>query len=185
MVYNILDRDPKLAAIAHSDIDVVVHIFRIVQDLSYINWLCGCAFRKRLIYPPSGMMGYQLVIDKQNMISEYKYNWAVKLLNELQNQYVIRFGKQHKLSSMIRLLSIGPKRYKHVFSENFRILTPNKYLSTDPVLSYRAYYQETRPFSKWEKGVPAPTWWSENQMELLRQIRYKNTEEPLLKKGVL
>lgn len=183
MVYNILDLDPALAAKYHSDQDVLIAIFNIARDLSYIHHYFRSYFRHTLFkIPDIDTHQVRYYIDRQQMYEPVRYNWASQLLTELSNEYTTRFGKVHKLSRMIKVLKNNPVLYQSRYyqiptsSVELRFSTmqlPNKFRCNDVVISHRAYYQGTRQFSRWNHS-DKPEWWDIDQYQLVKQIRYKN-----------
>ncbi|HNW88227.1 MAG TPA: hypothetical protein PKN48_01065 [Bacteroidales bacterium] len=168
MIYNILDYDPILSAQAHCDQDVITSIFLITKDLSFIHWALGSPFKYRLLHDTP------VPID-QNMCTINKYRWASIMLNELLNQYNIRYQRQHKLANVIKLLQIAPTRLPNS-PFGFKLTVPVRFRSSEVVVSYRAYYQQSRKKSKWKRGVAPPEWWTVDQMSILNQFRYKNID---------
>lgn len=173
MIYNILDSDPTLAAQAHCDQDVITNIFLITQDLSCIHWERNSYFRYRLLHSD------KYSSDEQFLLTTQKYQWAALLLKELLHQYEIRYLRSHQYTNIINLLQKSPPRLSSRTTK-FLLAVPNRYKTSDPVLSYRAYYQNTRKASRWKRGVEPPEWWHIDQLELINHFRYKNIEAELI-----
>ena len=81
---------------------------------------------------------------------------------ELCCEFEKRYGKEHAcfapIKQMLNMLSIIPKGPQTPFAQAM----PDEYQHEDAVVAYRTYYREDKArFAKWEKGTPAPAWWSE------------------------
>ena len=87
--------------------------------------------------------------------------WLVAHGLALCKEYSIRYGKRHKCHDIIE--SIEFESAKGVVPLGpmtpFAQCMPEQFRQENPVLAYRAYYH-SKPFAAWDKGRPAPSWWS-------------------------
>ena len=95
--------------------------------------------------------------------SRHNALWLAEHGLALAEEYGHRYGKQHASESVIlwciRNLSqadlpIGPVTL-------FAQAMPDEYKCADPVKAYRAYYRGAKAdIATWNKGRPAPEWWT-------------------------
>lgn len=93
--------------------------------------------------------------------------WLFEHAKALLDQYTKRYGKVHKchLTVYQTLSVIYLPVFEHKGLTPFAQAMPDVYKSSDAIWSYRTYYLHDKAyFAKWEKGVDAPWWWSENSV---------------------
>lgn len=94
--------------------------------------------------------------------SRANFYWLADHALALCEEYTTRFGKTHACEQPIKQMNDMSYRIR---PNNVRVLTPfalampDEYRDDDAVKAYRRYYH-SKTFAKWEKGTPAPAWWS-------------------------
>ena len=109
--------------------------------------------------------------------SRDNFAWLANHAHKLMHEFYQRFGKEHactlpiiQMTNMEEMIPEGdltpfalamPDDYRPVEIEDDNTFSnPLSHASgIDAVDAYRRYYH-TKTFAKWEKGRPAPTWWS-------------------------
>ena len=86
---------------------------------------------------------------------------------ELCSEYTLRYDKvhkcQHKIETMTDLCGLIPVGNLTRFAQAM----PDEYRDTSAVRAYRTYYNNDKAyFAKWNKGRPAPSWWSPVEQEV-------------------
>jgi hypothetical protein len=150
----ILDKDPEKAAKMQCD----KHIVKMVLETAQI--LCtlfpdGYAPYKRTHYNHPCSIWARKSFDN--------YRWLVIHGLSLCEEYTKRFKKVHKSQSIIQWCCERKQNYLPEKSEltPFVQAMPEQYRNEDPVKAYRDYYlNEKKSFAKWDKGTPAPEWWT-------------------------
>lgn len=99
--------------------------------------------------------------------SSANYEWLYELTIALCEEYQKRYGKEHlsyiKLNELVKHL---PKNIARGPMTPFALAMPDEYKCQDHVESYRAFYiAEKSTIATWDKGTPAPYWFTQNQME--------------------
>lgn len=97
------------------------------------------------------------------------YAWLISHAMELCNQFNIRFGKTHGCLPAIQTFA----SFTHYIPDGSltpfaRAVSASVYpdlgdtiLWPDTVLAYQEFYRrDKRLFAKWDRGSPAPSWWS-------------------------
>ena len=113
------------------------------------------------------------------------FSWLNDHAIALCVEYTSRFGKTHACTdpiSQLWSLGIKVKRSTGMAMTPFALAMPQEYRpcagamehdgrmvgiitharARDAVQAYRAYYH-TKDFAKWEKGTPAPDWWTKEE----------------------
>lgn len=95
--------------------------------------------------------------------------WLIDHGLALCSEYTKRYDKRHKCQDIIEdthftiednLHLLFPERMHDDLSLTpFAQCMPEQFRQENPVLAYRAYYH-SKPFAAWDKGRPAPSWWS-------------------------
>lgn len=90
--------------------------------------------------------------------------WLAMHADELCVQYEQRFGKVHACAAGITQMmdDVLPDKVgmPDLGLTDFAQAMPEGFRNADPVVAYRLYYREAKAgFAKWERGVPAPSWW--------------------------
>lgn len=154
----VLDTDPRLAGIMHCD----KHISKMLLESAQL--ICTTVNRF------GGVTPYKSTHENHPCsiwvrASSENLNWLSCLAKELNNQYRLRYSKDHNHKSweVIRTVIKDNKniigRKMHAIGPTpFVLAMPEQYRSNDPVQAYRAYYK-SKEFAQWNKGVPAPWWW--------------------------
>lgn len=89
----------------------------------------------------------------QNYFWLFRHAWQIAI--EFEN----RFGKIHASKDVLLRLPEPDLPLRGL--TNPAQAMPDQYKHFDPVHAYRNYYRhEKQAFAKWEKGTPAPYWWS-------------------------
>ena len=91
--------------------------------------------------------------------SRSNFMWAARHAVELCQEYTRRFGKTHFCETGIRQLQGMAYMIPQGTLTPFAQAMPDEYKRDDAVDAYRAYYH-SKTFARWDKGTPAPTWWS-------------------------
>lgn len=103
--------------------------------------------------------------------------WLFRHAQELCNQFEIRFGKTHFAQSQLNQLQGAvvwsdyiPEAKRTAFARclnqsqdrNLDLLDTEKYSAVE---AYRIFYmREKSGFARWDKGVPAPSWWNPTEV---------------------
>jgi hypothetical protein len=72
--------------------------------------------------------------------SSQNYTWLYKHLEALCCEYTYRYGRIHKVASMLKMLSYHPVELKNLGLTKFALAMPEEYKVEDPIQSYRNYY---------------------------------------------
>lgn len=92
-------------------------------------------------------------------ISINNYNWLYAHFLALLDEYTFRYGKVHKCSELVPLLSKAPLNINHGPLTSVTPAMPEEYLVVgDSVTSYRNYYRNAKKdLHKWTKRA-IPDW---------------------------
>lgn len=105
------------------------------------------------------------------MESQHNYNWHVKHLEALLNEFAKRHHKMPKTHELLWYLKQPPANIPKTEKATPIKLAMNQFPHcvvlvdgvVDVVQSYRNFYIEDKArFATWEKGSPAPEWWTEH-----------------------
>ena len=180
----ILDENPIKAAEYHCDKHVVKMILEAGQMLCTAHWFVWLkSFEKsrsdfRLMRDVKAFLYNHVPKDKQPPWSMThvnhpcsvwtretleNYNWHLRLMRALLNEYTTRYKKIHKAEAVYTWLKINrPPGLKHGSLTPFSICMKEEYkISEDPVVCYREYYIKDKVrFAKWKTSEPS--WWVNN-----------------------
>lgn len=172
----VLDQDPKICSQYHVDKHVVKMILELAQLLSTAHRVLDGVesvsiqngrklkifelpdYREEILYKPTHINHPCAVWVRE--IRE-NYCWTYALLDELCIEYSYRYDKTHKVESsgLLTQLLIEPENIKPGHEKTpFALAMPEEYRSSDPVESYRAYYNGSkRDMFSW-KNRQVPEW---------------------------
>lgn len=90
--------------------------------------------------------------------SSTNYKWTLELLKSLHEEYTYRYGKKHKSSRLLPLLTTLPKSIRTFPMTAIALAMPDEFKVSCPVASYRNYYRFGKQhLHKWkDREVP---WW--------------------------
>lgn len=140
----ILDEDPTIAAQMLCDKHVVKMALETAQILSTIN---GGP------YKPTHM-NHPCVLWAGSHYNNYK--WLTYHGISICQEYMFRYGKEHKCEEVIYALAEPLIELKNGSSEFVQCM-PEEYRDKDPVTAYRNYYMSKKDFCKWTKRE-TPQW---------------------------
>jgi len=146
------------------------HISKIL--LEAVQMLCSA---KRLLDPddPINEKIYKLAHKNHPVTiwcrkSKANYLWTLELIDEMHKEWKYRYGhpetKIHKSYQIALLLKEHIPRdscFEETGLTPFALAMPDKYKTTDPVLSYRNYYmsEEKQKIASWKKRRARPSWY--------------------------
>ena len=158
-----LSDDPKECARMHCDKHVIKMILETAQMLS-------TTFRVLGSEDLADDLNMYKIAHKNHPSSAWvrdnidNYYWTVSLFSALTREYTQRYDKLHASE---RLLPYFQKYVPYNITMDKQRITfpqcmPDQYkVEGDPVTAYRNYYKgEKAYFAQWNRGVPAPFWWS-------------------------
>lgn len=141
-------RDPVIAAQMLCDKHVVKMTLETAQILSTV---CGGPYR------PTHQKHPSVIWAKDNL------PWVFKHFQALLAEYTHRYGKHHKSESIIPSLPKIPAPTTPDPALCPPQCMPDAYRGQDPVEAYRRYYvSEKASFARWERGRPAPKWFTDS-----------------------
>lgn len=100
--------------------------------------------------------------------SKANFIWVLDLVKEMHKEWRWRYGhpktKFHKsyiIALYLREIVPDDSKFEEVGLTPFALAMPDKYKSSDPVLSYRNYYmsEEKQKFASWKKKRGKPDWY--------------------------
>ena len=157
-----LDRDPKIAAEMMCDKHIVKMITESYQMFSSV------LDDYNLNAPTFGMPGYPKSVSKHPCTiwtkhTKGNYKWHADHLYSMCAEYWRRYNKIHKFDKLLRFIidSADVIKWDKYPLEDFVIAIQNKkWHRSDPVESYRVYYNmEKFIFAKWKDGN-VPYWFT-------------------------
>jgi hypothetical protein len=101
--------------------------------------------------------------------SRANFIWVLDLVDALHNEWRYRYGhpdtKVHKsylVASILRANIPADDRFAFKGLSSFALAMPDKYKTSDPVLSYRNYYmsEEKQKIASWKKKRGKPEWYA-------------------------
>lgn len=134
----VLDLDPKTCALYHCNKHVTKMVVETAQLLSTAHHVNGTSIGD-LIYKPTHVNGSCALWARESLEN---YQWLLNLGIELSKEYTHRYGKIHKTSRILDLLSshypVGsfPKQGLTAFPQ----VMPDEYRAEDAVAAYQSYY---------------------------------------------
>jgi hypothetical protein len=152
-----LHEDPKTCAEYHCDKHVVKMILETGQMLStaYRRHFDGCHHYGIDLYK-TAYHRHPMTVWVGN--SGGNFSWTMKLLEQLLNQYTLRYNKKHSTANIFYLLD---KRYRYWQELNGDFTTPpqcmpDQYKHKDYITAYKQYYiGEKKRFAKYT-GIDIP-----------------------------
>ncbi|MBE19508.1 MAG: hypothetical protein ACJ0GU_00995 [Gammaproteobacteria bacterium] len=154
-----LNRDPKIAAIEHSDKHCVKMILEYAQMLCTAHReLDGDEIADKLfMYKRTHLNHPSTVWTREN---KKHYDWLYDLFAALCEEYTYRYSKVHNSDLKFRdILKISPKKIPNnkAFKQPPQCM-PDKYKCKDSIIAYQKFYLgEKAHFSKWKKRE-VPKW---------------------------
>lgn len=148
-----LDENPVLAARYHCDKHVVKMVTETAQILSTVIRMAGIddddLYRETHKHHPCVKWCAQ---------SKHHYEYALRLLDALSQEYFDRYGRIHKASLKYDTLAL----WSIVVPDRGWLMPPKcmpeQYHLDSVVESYRAYYRGDKArFAKWK--IEVPDWW--------------------------
>ncbi len=101
--------------------------------------------------------------------SQENFIWVLDLVEELHKEWRYRYGHPETKFHSSYLVAICLRQHipqKEKFTESrltpFALAMPDKYKTTDPVVSYRNYYmsEEKQKIASWKKKRERPAWYT-------------------------
>ena len=98
-----------------------------------------------------------------SMQSSDNYRWHWEHMRALCDEYTYRYNKMHKTHRELLYAIEALPRNIHKggltpFAQAMKQY-PECIVPGNAVKAYQNYYHAAKPFAKWERGRPAPTWW--------------------------
>jgi hypothetical protein len=149
-----LDSNPERAARMQCDQHVVK------MTLESAQLLCAAFPTGDAPYRPTHM-NHPCTLWVQ--AAEGNFLWLVRHGQALGREYSFRYGKQHRSADVIAWCAGNRSRlsFPRIRRTPFALAMPDIFKSEDPVQSYRNFYmKEKAGFARWERGRPAPAWFS-------------------------
>lgn len=133
----ILDLDPRLAASYQCDKHVVKMVLESAQLLCNLLPKEISPYRHTHVNHPCSLW-----VKK----SYANFNWLLNHSFALSEEYTRRFNKQHKSLDVISTAKnfINESNFTSFEFEGFVLAMPDRFKTTDPVISYRNYYVSKR-----------------------------------------
>ena len=100
--------------------------------------------------------------------SKTNFVWVLDLIEELHNEWKFRYGhpenkfhKSYLVAMCLRDNIPTDDKFEEQGLTPFALAIPDKYKTSDPVLSYRNYYmsEEKQKIASWKKKREKPTWY--------------------------
>lgn len=178
----VLDEDPVAAAQMHCDKHVVKMILEEAQMLSTAHRVIdhfaihthrphGKRSRTEWVLGDNALDGLLYRSTHVNhpcsawvRASSANYDWARRLLRALSDEYTYRYGREHAVrsSGLEAALSTPPSKIRVGPLTPHPLAMPDEHKQASAVDSYRElYFEKKRRFAKWERGRPAPSWYTE------------------------
>mgnify|MGYP001259213934 CR=1 FL=1 len=143
-----LDRNIKKCAEYHCDKHVVKMILEYTQLLCSALWMNG-------IEAPYKLTHKNHPCAKWVRNSSKNYDYLIKLLLNLHQQYFKRYNKIHKSFFYFEFLDIFRPKLKNKNFIDPPQCMPKEYKNKDTVLAYRNYYLgDKMRFAKWKNKKP-------------------------------
>lgn len=151
----VLDQDPVKAAEYLCDRHIIKMLLESTQLLCTIHRLGGS----------TDVRLYKATHTKHTCVvwlceSSSNYNWLVKHLLAMHEQYRLRYSKDHKsFTELYNVVKSPPAWLKDIGLTKFALAMPEVYKKDDPVLSYRLYYVCVKlKFCTWKHPAVEPVW---------------------------
>jgi len=100
--------------------------------------------------------------------SKTNFVWVLDLIEELHNEWKFRYGhpenkfhKSYLVAMCLRDNIPADDKFEEQGLTPFALAIPDKYKTSDPVLSYRNYYmsEEKQKIASWKKKREKPVWY--------------------------
>lgn len=150
----VLDLDPAKAAQSLCDKHVGKMLLESVQIMSTV--LGG----GEGLYKPTHINHPCVLWTSKSRTNFY---WLSLHADALAAEYQFRYGKAHKSEEVLINILSRPWNVDWACggSTPFAQCMPEQYKGRSAMLAYRRYYwAEKQRFARWEKGRPAPRWWT-------------------------
>lgn len=158
-----LDRDPRRAARMLCDKHVPKMLLESVQILCTVSFLRGKPAPYRATHTKHPCVQWANETRKN-------WEWLWNHADAIDDEYRLRFDKEHKsYQTLVWCYAYGNKPLIDHMTAPAQAM-PTQYTLCgegirsavdDAVKAYRAYYKgEKAKFAKWERGTPAPEWWT-------------------------
>lgn len=151
----VLDQDPVKAAEYLCDRHIIKMLLESTQLLCTVHRLGGSTDTRL----------YKATHTKHPCVvwlceSSSNYNWLVKHLLAMHEQYRLRYNKDHKsFTELYDVVKTPPPWLKDIGLTRFALAMPEVYKKDDPVLSYRLYYVCVKlKICTWKHPAVEPTW---------------------------
>jgi hypothetical protein len=154
----ILDQDPVKAAEYLCDKHVIKMLLESTQMLCTVHRLGGSTDNS--LYKAAHIK-HPCVIWLCE--SSGNYNWLVKHLVAMHEQYKLRYHREHKsFTELYHIVKEPPSWLKDIGLTRFALAVPELYKKEDPVLSYRLYYVCSKiEICNWKYPATEPYWFKE------------------------
>lgn len=156
----VLDHDPAKCAQFHVDKHVVKMILETAQLLSTAHRVLD----ENKLSPEMDSILYKKTHQNHPCAiwvrdCSQNYAWTYTLFGNLLREYTYRYTKQHASTKLIDKLIKFPQNILRTENKTpFKLAMPEQYKTTDPVESYRNYYNgEKRELFSW-KNRKVPEW---------------------------
>lgn len=176
----VVDSDPVVSAQMLCDKHVVKMIVESAQMLSTVRRMLDGELTKQPSKSGKTMIKHWRLDDSEEKLlykavhmghpctiwtaeSGENYDWHYQHFMGLCKEYTHRYGKIHSTELLLGdALRARPKNIPDVPMTEFAVamkMFPECIVPGDPVLSYRNFYHQAKPFAAWSKNRPAPDWW--------------------------
>ena len=162
-----LHENPQICAAMHCDKHVVKMILETAQMLSTAHRMSAVDNEyadEHSLYKAAYKNHPSTVWVRNNLKN---YMWTCSLFLHLCKEYTKRYDRHHSSEELYEPFQNTPQEI--LFNDGGRRLAfpqcmPDQYkVKYNPVKAYPNYYAgEKARFAKWEKGTPAPKWWSKS-----------------------
>lgn len=157
-----LDKNPKLAAQYQCNKHVIKMIVESAQLLSTAHRVLDGKDlildddRNSVLYKATHINHPCTIWCRENSSN---YNWLLKHLNYLLEEYTFRYGKMHKSKFVFEKLKDLPDSIIKQGQSEPPCCMPDEFkISNDPVINYREYYKiDKKHLHKWTKRE-RPEW---------------------------
>ena len=155
----VLDKNPYVAAEMHCDKHVVKMILETAQMLSTAHHIYESPYVSQVYKKAHVNHPCTIWIRESTM----NYDWAWKLFQGLNLQFVMRRNKEHESwKKLSHILGTTPEGMPCKGLTPFAQAMPEEFKRDDAVEAYRAYYMGAKSgFAKWEwPNAKTPFWWN-------------------------
>jgi len=156
----ILDMNPYVCATYHNDKHVVKMILESTQMLHLAYYETNHSFDGYPRANPYKSTHKNHPCSKWSVETLYNWRWLLELADALCLEYTHRYGKTHACEDILNWMRSNPPQITEKSGLTpFALAIPDHLKSNNPVISYRAYYQqEKKHLAKWTNR-PIPSWY--------------------------